>query len=257
MVVLPPLYVINMPWSPERWKSIQSDLMQHGLVPARKPAVDGQDIDDTQLVQMGVSLRTTLRLISGRVRHSHWMIDAKGAVGCTLSHIKAWKTLHNSTTASFAIIIEDDATIMARDLPRAIADLTRSNLPGFDVVLLTSNGRIYDLLSGQFFNQTSDTNSVHAVTKDFRGTHGYCLSKGAASVLLQYVFPIEQHVDHYIASLSRLRLLRIGATSSVLIGRGRSPSTISHGLLRSQYAFRGFLLSMGICLWFMWWRRRP
>ena len=69
--------------------------------------------------------------------------------------------------------------------------------------------------------------------------------------------PIEQHVDHYIASLSRLRLLRVGVTSSVLICRGGSPSTISHGLLRSRIIFRVLLVvACGIFLLSMWRRSR-
>ena len=32
-----------------------------------------------------------------------WMIDAKGAVGCTLSHIRAWKALRDNANASYAV----------------------------------------------------------------------------------------------------------------------------------------------------------
>ena len=251
-----PVYVINMQRSHDRWQSITFDLSHHGLVPIRIPAVDGQKIEDAHLVPMGVSLRTSLGLIGGRqLRQSHWMIDAKGAVGCTLSHIRAWKALRDNANASYAVILEDDARMEAQDLSGAIADLTRRNLHSFDLVLLTSSGKIFDPFPGQphfiQFNKTSDTSSVHAVTKDFFGTHGYCLSKRAASVLLQYVFPIEQHVDHYIASLSRLSLLRVGATSSVLIGRGKSASTISHGHIQSHYTTVAFIVAF-ISLLFIW-----
>lgn len=156
-----PLYVINMQRSVDHWQSIQSDLIAHGVVPVRIPAVDGQKIDDSQLVPMGVSLRTALVLIGGgQVRNSHWMIDANGAVGCTLSHIRAWQTPRDKDTASYALVLEDDATIEAQNLPDAIADLTGGELHGFDVVLLTSNGKVYDPFPGHIFNQTSGT--VHA-----------------------------------------------------------------------------------------------
>ena len=253
-----PLYVINMERSCDRWQSIKSHLVQHGLKPVRIPAVDGEKIEDAELVAMGVSLRTADRLIGGQRRHSFWMIDAKGAVGATLSHTRAWEALNSDANASYGVVLEDDAIIKAQDLSGAIANLTKSNLHGFDLVLLTSNAKIWDPFPGHSFNRTPDTNSVHAVTKDFWGGHGYCLSKRAASVLLQHAFPIEQHVENYIASLSRLSLLRVGVTSSVLIGLNpRWPSTISHGLPLFQVVlvFLAFLASIGIVI-FIWRRRR-
>lgn len=211
-----PVYVINLDTSIRRWQRLWKVLQRYnGLSVTRVSAIDGRRLTQADLLSAGASLRTTLSLVSKpQPRCRHWMIDAPGAIGATLSHAKVWQAVVTENHR-FAAVLEDDANVLVGDLGDRLHHLTRSNLYGFDVLLLTAPFPF--------------ASHVRKIKGDFMGMHGYCISQRAASVLLNRAYPVEQHVDHYVASLAQLGLLSVGTIPLAIVGTTGDGSTIHHG----------------------------
>jgi GR25 family glycosyltransferase involved in LPS biosynthesis len=216
-----PVYVINLDTSIRRWQRLWGVLQRHdGLSVTRVSAIDGRHLTQADLLSVGTSLRTTLELTSkSQPRCRHWMIDAPGAIGATLSHIKVWQAMVTENHP-FAVVLEDDANVLVDHVGERLHNLTRSNLHGFDVLLLTA--------------PFTSSSHVCKIKGDFMGMHGYCISQRAAGVLFGRAYPIEQHIDHYVSSLARLGLLSVGTVSLALVGTTGDTSTIHHGLMHTD-----------------------
>ena len=231
-----PIYVINLDVSAHRWKQVQEVLGKQQIVATRVSAVDGRSMTQADLLLSGVSLRTTLSLVKPpkAPRCHHWVIDAKGAIGCTLSHAVAWRRII-ATGSPYAVVLEDDAVVHINFCAH-LTQLTANNLYGCDLMLLTA--------------PFGERDRPGAFVGEFTGTAGYCLSQQAAQVLLRHAYPIEQHVDHYISTLGQLGLLNTGTTGTALISTSGDQSTIAHGFTLSD-AFcmrKSTFLAWGCCL---------
>ena len=238
MVSTTPIYVISLRDSVDRWRRLQTVLARQQVLATLVPAVAGRSMTQHELLQSGTSLRTTLSLVkpSGRPRCDDWTIDARGAVGCTLSHVDAWQRII-AADAPYAVVLEDDADVRIANLREYLAELQAHRLYGCDVMMLTAPCGVRD--------------KPVAFAGEFQGTTGYCLSQRAARVLVQYAHPIEQHVDHYIANLAQLNLLVIGSMPTAVIGiNPRYKSTIRHGATLSDFFYlrKATVACLGILL---------
>lgn len=244
---MPPIYVINLPTSTDRWAQMEAELARHGLDgdTQRVAAVDGRKLARSDLLDAGVSLRTTLSLCGPikTQRCHHWTIDNPGAIGCTLSHVKVWRAIA-AGNAQYAVVLEDDARLTlqpGQDLPT----------PGTHDVLL---------LTGPPPGQRTYQGPVTPITSDFSGTTGYVVTRHGAYRLLHHAFPIEQHVDHYMASLAQLGLLRLATVTKAIVVPNGLPSTISHSTLlphqlaRWRAAAIGMALMWAVSLFVLLWR---
>lgn len=124
-------------------------------------------------------------------------LSVKGAVGCAMSHINAWKKIMESGEAG--IVIEDDINIdgQENDIFNAFAQL-----PEDDTV---------DYASFMYLNWGSTKITDHSSYNDrwnqissryFSGTQMYYVTPNGAKKLLDNVYPILTHIDTYIAYLA-------------------------------------------------------
>src|SRR6478735_3051134 len=118
-------YVINLPQSPERRRNISEQLQVAGVSYEFVDAVDGRRIAPAE--------RTRLVDESTVARYPHWLTP--GQIGCSLSHLQAYKRfLASGGSDEVALILEDDAT-MTTPFWEVVTSAI-SHMRGSEVVLL-------------------------------------------------------------------------------------------------------------------------
>ena len=157
----------------------------------RMDAVDANniDIDNSQISTFSkYHLQTTL---DTDILH----LSMKGAVGCALSHINAWKKIASLDEPGF--VIEDDVDIK-----------------GLEPEIMAAYQKIptdIDFASLMYLNWGSTKKHHHSrynehwlniSSRYFSGTQLYYLTPDGAKKLLQHVFPITTHIDIFIAYFS-------------------------------------------------------
>ena len=169
----------------------------------RVPAVDGRNTP-LDSVPITYSAKLDVQRASGPngFRTAHPQLTP-GAIGCYLSHIKAYEALIKDDNAEYSLILEDDAKI-PRNLGAHIQSLS-SKVPGnWDILLL-----------GHLCKHTS----VLYPTKQYRKVkrfflmHCYVIKKSAATKILQSpILPMKTQIDWYISDLCSNGKLQVYAT---------------------------------------------
>lgn len=197
-----PIVVISLDRRPDRWAAFlqraESANIQHKV--QRLSAVDANDFVAHE--HPGVSLFAAHN-IKHKTRRAHHEIDMPGAIGCSLSHFKAWKTLLDSSAPAL-IIFEDDSTVPV-DFKRRMEKLLTELPESCDVV--------------SFYNTTYKGGSTGCSKKtadvpwqkctSLIGSHAYMVTRRGAQRLLDKAYPIELHVDAYIAFMSRMDFISL------------------------------------------------
>jgi len=193
-----PILVISLDRRPDRYQKFLTHADVAGIHPdriTRISAVDAKTFD--AVTHPSVSLLTAHN-IRNKVRRSVYEIDTQGAVGCSLSHFKTWEWTLRSTSPAI-LIFEDDAEIppnFGSRFAQVVADLPES----------------WDLIC--FYNTPLGDGAVGCGKKveegpwyscdALTGSHAYLLSKRGAKRLLANAYPIELHMDAYMAFMSRM-----------------------------------------------------
>lgn len=142
----------------------------------------------------------TAHNIKNKVRRSHYEIDKAGAIGCSLSHFKAWDMCVRNGKPT--MIFEDDAIIPPDFIVRAntmLADLPKS----WDMVTFNNTTFSGGERACKPSNDTN-SNSPWMTCQSLMGAQAYMLSPHGAKILLDHAYPIELHVDAYLAFMARL-----------------------------------------------------
>ena len=85
-----PIFLINLKTDTKRLQVMDE---QFKSINAKYTVIDGVDMRNADLENNNdVSLFTKFNIIH-KTRCDHKQIDAKGAIGCTFSHYKAWQTI--------------------------------------------------------------------------------------------------------------------------------------------------------------------
>lgn len=122
----PPVFVINLDSSPERYQHAEQQLLALGITPQRYAAVYGKDLTPQQVdacYDQAANLRYFRRSLSA------------GELGCYLSHRGIWQKMVDDDIP-LAIVLEDDIDVDPR-LPQAIEAL--SKLSGWDHIKLSDD----------------------------------------------------------------------------------------------------------------------
>ncbi len=192
-------YYINLPGRADRKKKF---LSQEALTilppPTYIPAVKGSELDVRMDKRIGVL--TKVQVIT-EFRRSHYEIHSKGALGASLSHLKAWKAFLKSG-ASHALILEDDA-----ELPPTFALMVRDIMKGlpssWGIWLLGWNHDPRDRPT-----EVDDKSQFREVLQ-FVGAHAYIITRHAAQLLVKEALPIETHVEYYMSNVALLHSFKI------------------------------------------------
>jgi glycosyl transferase family 25 len=214
-----PMVCISLERRPERWADFHSRAAAAGLKVTKLPAVDAKTFDKDAYKHPDISLLTAHNIYY-KVRRSHYEIDAAGAIGCSLSHYKAWRQLLASS-ASAMIIFEDDSPVPA-DLKRRLEAL---QLPAdWDIIQFQrtefSNGDSCKPIPGE---------EPWQVCTGLMGSYAYMISRRGAQRMLEKAYPIELHMDAYMAFMSRVGAIRMLWHPSINIPQPESDSDIAHG----------------------------
>ena len=102
------LYYLNLDSRKDRRAHFESQDALVAMPPVERiPAVHGSKINMKKDKKIGVHTRVQL---TTSYRRSHYEIHSPGAVGASLSHIKAWKKFL-ADGGEYALIMEDDVNL--------------------------------------------------------------------------------------------------------------------------------------------------
>ena len=158
----------------------------------------------------------------------------KSAIGCAISHIKAWKTFLRSKESQ-CIIFEDDA-IFIKDFAKKFWKIHRYFPQNFDVIYLGCFG---SEVSPNFFTASMNvlgmTQNEKPINKYIKipqvalGAHAYVLSRRGAKKLLRNLYGnVSYHIDYCLQELSVRRKINSYVTTPRLVYQTSSDGKTSY-----------------------------
>ena len=213
-----PMKIISLNRRPDRFEKCMTYARAAGIQNIQHlPAVDAKEFTVAAHKHPSISLLTAHN-IQHNVRRSQYVIDHAGAIGCSLSHINAWKECLQSQSKAI-IIFEDDAMIPPNFLT-TLDSLLHILPPDWDMVTLTEDSSC--------IKQTETETELYSCT-GLVGSHAYMLSRKGAKTLLSRAFPIELHVDAYMAFMASTGNISMLWYPAINIKQPFDDSDIFHG----------------------------
>ena len=124
----PPMFVLNLDRSTDRWEGAQKQMIEVGLDVERLSAIDGRTLSNKELRKVSTLMAMYLQ--------------PRGVIGCYLSHRKFWQMVVDKKYPS-AIIFEDDVKLVPDFKNKLHNHLVRLGTEEkYDVVLLGAIGRV-------------------------------------------------------------------------------------------------------------------
>jgi GR25 family glycosyltransferase involved in LPS biosynthesis len=175
---------INLDRRPDRKKHIEKQLSKinwTGKV-ERISAVDGRDLDLSTLTSLFTQKALNEASTTEKVNFKHGFYMTRGAIGCSLSHRKAWLNILNNDDEK-VLILEDDIYFNDNFINQLNNYL--NNIKDYDILYLG----YHHLSHGQEYNKyySKPRGVVY-------GLFGYIVNKRIAQKLLD-IFPIENQID--------------------------------------------------------------
>lgn len=216
-----PMVCINLERRPDRWAKVQTMARAADIKIDRLEAVDAKTFvaHEHPAITLG-----TAHNIYYKVRRSHYEIDAGGAIGASLSHFKAW-TRAKGSSAPALVIFEDDIVLppdFKERLGRVFDDLKTTD---WDVIQLQVTRYTNGGIGAKPIKGSEPWHSVDSLM----GAHAYVVSRRGAERLLARAYPIELHVDAYLAYMARMGHIKMLWHPALDIDQGTSKSDIGHG----------------------------
>jgi len=159
-------------------------------------AVVGSSIDIKKDERIG--LHTRIQILT-KYRRSNYEIDTDGAVGASLSHLKAWKAFLK-TDYKYALILEDDAELPVT-LSMMIYDCAKYLPEEWDIWLLGWNYNTID--------RKSMIETPFKQVLQFFGAQSYILTRKAAKCLIEHAIPVENHIEYYMTNVAFISFFKI------------------------------------------------
>jgi hypothetical protein len=215
-----PMVCISLDRRPDRWAEFSASAQAAGVAVDRLSAVDAKEF--VAYKHPAISLGTAHNIYYGQ-RRSHYEIDAPGAVGASLSHFKAWKQLLDSRAPAI-IVFEDDATLptdFKARLQRVLAELPAK----WDMIQFQRT----DFGGGVYGCKPLTDGTPWQICTSLMGAYAYMVSRSGAEKLLARAYPIELHVDAYMAYMCRLGHIRMLWHPLIDLPTPDKDSDINHG----------------------------
>lgn len=194
--MLPPMFVLNLDRSKDRWEKASHVMREAGLEVQRFPAVDGRQLSIEELRRESTRIATFLQ--------------PRGVIGCYLSHKRFWNMVVDQDLDA-AIVFEDDVELVDGFKEKLLSNMLklRAEKPedqDFDVILLGAIGRVHpqakDAIGSLFFSHYIGGKRPLKLINDYRyqprrpaGTHAYMVSRKGAEKLLKLCSKATYHVD--------------------------------------------------------------
>lgn len=178
------IFLINLDRSPDRLANAVKNLNAVGLPFERIPAVDGSKLDMENMESFAVK---------AAIEKNKWITPP--AIGCSLSHYSAYKSLLASD-AEWGVVMEDDV-----EFSKDIVDVLNSAVDVVnktDIFLLYFHGDEKSFCSPAKINVNSKYSFYPASTLwGGYSTGGYLIHRDVARRLHEYVFPVHISADSY------------------------------------------------------------
>lgn len=202
---LPPVWVVNLDRSPDRWVTCQEECAREGVKVERFTATDGKAMTPEELAK-----ETTLT--------ARWFCT-KGMIGCFMSHRRIWERVAKEGLEA-VVVLEDDVRLEPGFNQRLGALLAQ--LPAdWEVCLLGAVGcvnpdvepwymKYYSFCTGGGRASPGKTRRIAPgvfVPHRPAGTHAYMVSQRGAARLLKHLPKAQYHVDLSAWALPDLKLL--------------------------------------------------
>lgn len=188
-----PVYVINLKHRKDRWSIFTSqEPAVRALQIHRIEAQNGKALDYLKDKRIGTYSRLN---IMRNDRRTHREVATLGAIGASISHAKIWKRLAESDDP-YAVIMEDDARFTMDDLQK-INELAKT-IPSDTKIWL------FGAYKPNLIHEPLPNGSPWSRVYNFTAMHAYVITRDAAKKLLEQVFPIDMHIDHYMSVMSVL-----------------------------------------------------
>jgi GR25 family glycosyltransferase involved in LPS biosynthesis len=192
-----PIVVISLDRRPDRWSIFTEKAYAAGIhgKAQRLSAVDAKEFVGHE--HPAITLLTAHNIKNG-VRRAHHEIDRPGAIGASLSHFKAWEFLKNSSAP--AIVIFEDDTNLPVDFKARMNTLLEELPTDWDIVSFYNTPYAGGLTGCTAIPNERPWSSCTSLM----GAHAYMVSRRGAQRLLARAYPIEMHVDAYLAFMARM-----------------------------------------------------
>lgn len=198
------IIVINLDRRPDRLSWMQGQLDALNLPWTRLSATDSRNVDIEAAVRRGVITAEAAREVNMPDSHKTFGITlTSGAVGCALSHLRAWAIAEKSDLPT--LVLEDDVELrMTQDGVLSIQALLRrlEDVPSdWDIVYLGS-GQYETEPARTDDERRAEARGVHTVAHA-SGTYGYVI-RASSVKQMRTVFPLRSQIDSQLQEL-RLR----------------------------------------------------
>lgn len=217
-----PAYCISLDRRPDRWAAFKATAEIAGLPVQRFSAVDAKAFGDEIHRHPKISLLTAHNLYR-QTRRSHYEIDAPGAVGASLSHFRVWETLLSSG-APYCLVFEDDCEIPA-DFVERLQKIMGTLPADWDLVQFQRTQFTY----GSNGCVPLEGSAPWQLCTSLMGAYAYMISRAGAEKLLARAYPIELHVDAYMAFMCRMGHVQMIWHPLIDIPFPEKDSDITHG----------------------------
>lgn len=219
---IPPAYCISLDRRPDRWATFKATADAAGLPVQRFSAVDAKAFGSEIHRHPKISLLTAHNLYR-KTRRSHYEIDAPGAIGASLSHFGIWEKLLASGESAY-LVFEDDCDIPA-DFVERLEKVMKTLPPSWDLVQFQRTQFTY----GSNGCVPLDDQKPWQVCTSLMGAYAYMISRAGAEKLLARAYPIELHVDAYMAFMCRMGYVQMLWHPLIDIPFPEKDSDITHG----------------------------
>jgi len=191
------IYYINLDARKDRKEQFENQEALATMPPVERiTGVHGLSVDIKNDKRVGVNTRVQ---VITEYRRSHYEIHSRGAIGASLSHLKAWETFLKSGE-KYALILEDDVKLPPT-FSMMVRDCAKDLPSNWDLWILGWNHTPVD--TGKK-GQSPFRRILH-----FVGAHCYIITRKAAKAFVDEVLPIETHVEHYMNNVAFLKGLSI------------------------------------------------
>jgi len=178
-------YLINLDRATERLHNVMRSLNELNFPVQRIQAVDGKELSDNYISSITDEI-TYMKFFR--------MLPENGTIGCSLSHLKAWKEFLKSDN-EFALICEDDISFNPSELIETIEEL-KKNKNIWDIVNFET---LHDGYPQEIMKIAKNRQLVVYLTNI---THAGCylINRKTAYKLIEKFYPIKVPVDHYFTA---------------------------------------------------------
>lgn len=200
------IYLINLKRNPERLENFKKNYDKTDLYPIKLnviEAIDGKKIDAKAITSEKAYKELSDAERKG-FRTKHYQIT-RGAIGCYLSHLKAYKAIAKGEK-DYGLIFEDDVKFNTNELLQELQNRVRTIKSDWDIMLL---GCVCYVCNSY---------KEHYDAQKFILLHAYLVKKESAKKILELLDgkPIEKQIDSKFSDLTASGQLKVVCLKEML-----------------------------------------